>query len=960
MLKSAKMPSTTADNSTRPPCCVRGDGGISSDKVVGGGDDGGDDHVLDSWFPSRTQPRNTTTTTIMAKTPQSCLHRPIIRSQTPTTNSRHHRPIAMQQSSSFPSSIDSFIAYRTNRDEEGGVVSNNDDDDDDSDSLAFRTRLHIADYPSRHHSSSSSSSKQLLRPLNHRPRWPCAIIASTAEDDSINDHAIAAPVGVKIGDFNQLVVPNIPTRERLNTTDTSATVPSYNTSSMLLKKNGMITNVHPHYMDNEATYCHGIGHKVTTPNHFPEDLKTFKMANRTLASSDIPETFHENYFDEVAMTKTTHTPPPPCHEGGTCRRKGSFYDDAASDVSSLTDAVSFHHEDGKKEVEKEMVADGLHQFADMRHRSFSTTVIAATPGTGGVAASQASPVRNASPSTTNPVSLMAAALLRKPRVLQRVRSLRSHSLEGFDHTLEQQLYMDGSKRGIVENIVRREQQDIQQQSHQHLPSHTSPRRPLVDRGASIYQSPLGEAIDREKISSSSRKLQSLSSSSQNSRSTSSSTTMTHQKRSRNVSRSGKPQISSSRRNHSPVPGDEGRAHASARRHRQTNSDDTRVTASRDIESLWVSTSPPPLLGARASTTTGLQNSWLTFSPNLPPLMGSEVKQRRRRHSDFPAEDTRPSTTGRLPLRSGEDLIDITVDEPVDPFSGLIGMPPSIVGRESDDVFGFPTISSSCSSGDVDNNSSIRSSSSPAPPGGESFLGKPPSGKRTPKRAIVVETFDPLLEGGRCGDGDGIKASSFSMLSPRRPSATPPRHYKDDPLLANSSYRPPMMMRSPTSSGQSHQTRPTLTLRSNSLGSGLNENPSVGSNTCILGTIAQLEVSTPRGLKDRTTAVRFNSSSRSLNGTVHSTFEAVSGVTEEKSSRTTQTTLLLDKSHDEQDYENDEDGSCRSFTEEFHRREQKHKVVAREVKQILGFGVVGKWFGRSSEGTKLKRAGGCLT
>ena len=331
---------------------------------------------------------------------------------------------------------------------------------------------------------------------------------------------------------------------------------------------------------------------------------------------------------------------------------------------------------------------------------------------------------------------------------------------------------------------------------------------------------------------------------------------------------------------------------------------------------------------------------------------------------------------QLPLRPGEDLIDVTYDEPVDPFSGLIGMPPSIVGCEAGDVFGFPSISSSCSSGgggDIDNNSSIRTD-------GGSYSGRPPSGKRTPKRGIIVETFDPLLEGEECGNaGDGLveaSSSSFSGLSSFRPSATPPRHYKDDPLLANSRYRPPammmmMMMQSPTSSsGLSHQKqRPSLTHRSLSLGSaGLNVNTSLDCNTCILGTIAQLEVNTPRGgssMKDgkvdhgrsssaaAAAVVRFSSSSRSLNGT-----------TDEKSSRTTHTTVPLDKSHDEKDYDDDEDdddGSCRSFTEEYHRREQKHKGVVREVKHILGLGAVGKkLFRRGSEGTKLRRADGCLT
>jgi hypothetical protein len=415
-----------------------------------------------------------------------------------------------------------------------------------------------------------------------------------------------------------------------------------------------------------------------------------------------------------------------------------------------------------------------------------------------------------------------------------------------------------------------------------------------------------------------------------------------------------------------VPGDEGRAFASARRHRRTTSDGNRAS-SRGIESLWVtttSTSLQPSLVARASTDASIQNSWLTTSPTPPArIMGAGVTQRRRRYSNIPIEVTRPNNTGKSSLQPDEDLIDVTYDEPVDPFSGLIGMPQSIIGC-SDDVFGAPTITSSCSTEGGDNSTSIQSSSSPVPPGGGTYSGRPPSGKRMPKRAIVVETFDPLLEGEGCGN-DGIEATSFSILSPRA-AATPPRHYKDDPVLANSRYRQPMMMRSPTE-GQSHQQhqRPSLlTHRSMSLGSGLNVNPSIGGNSCILGTIAQLEVSiTPRGLKDLNAAAghRFSSSSRSLNGTGHSSCEPGTpsgGATDEKSSRTTHTTLPLNKSRDDYDDDDEEDvGSCRSFTEEYHRREQKHKGVVRELKHMFG---LEKLFRRSSNGAKLKRADGCLT
>jgi hypothetical protein len=484
---------------------------------------------------------------------------------------------------------------------------------------------------------------------------------------------------------------------------------------------------------------------------------------------------------------------------------------------------------------------------------------------------------------------------------------------------------------------------------------------LVGRGVTIYQSPLGEAIDREKISTSFRKLHPPSS--HHSWSSSSSTAMSDRRAS---SGKGKSEISS-RRCHSPVPGNEGRAWSSARRHRRATSEGNGV-ASREIERMWATSSPTPSLGAKSAAVTSIQSSWLSSSPT--PQLGAETTQRRRWHSNISGTST--TTTTKAPLRPGEDLIDVSYDEPVDPFSGLIGMSPSIVGCESDDVFGFTTISSSCSSGgDKDYNSSVRSSSSLGQGGGSS--GRPPSGKgrRPPKTAIVVEAFDPLLEGG-CGDVR--RTPLLSVLSPLRPSTTPPRHYKDDPLLANSRYRQPTITRVP-SHGQLHQPRPTLTPRSTSLGSGLMGN-TVGGGKCLLGTIAQMEVNqtTPMmilgtaplnaGLlamsssDHEDSAAGHQSSSRSLNVTGHST--NTSGAKDDKSSRTTHTTLPLDKSHDENCYyeEEEEDGSCSSFTEEYHRREQKHKGVVREVKHLLKPMV--KLFRRGSEGTKLKRADGCLT
>ena len=265
------------------------------------------------------------------------------------------------------------------------------------------------------------------------------------------------------------------------------------------------------------------------------------------------------------------------------------------------------------------------------------------------------------------------------------------------------------------------------------------------------------------------------------------------------------------------------------------------------------------------------------------------------------------------------------------------------------------------------------------------------------------------------------------MSPLRPSAVPPRHYKDDPLLSKSKYRHPLIVSSQQLQQQQQQqssnhrpatvekkTRKKSSVRhqrSSSLGASITKHHNNFSNACMFGSIAQLETycthpaesmvittasmsrnvscasldwdGSITSLTDQNSVGHGNVSAGTGQSQLHITPRSDGAEEEEASSssfvlRTPNSvqdlaivnivppTKLGDKKDDgnttTENNDHGENSSYGSFSEEYHRPEQKHKGVVREVKHIMKPMVkVGrKLLGRGNEDASMKRADGCLT
>ena len=385
--------------------------------------------------------------------------------------------------------------------------------------------------------------------------------------------------------------------------------------------------------------------------------------------------------------------------------------------------------------------------------------------------------------------------------------------------------------------------------------------------------------------------------------------------------------------------------------------------------------PPPSASSRhrRSSTLGDSVATTTTTTTLPPSS---------------------TTTGGTPPRppgGWDDLIDVSHDEPVDPFSGLVGMPPSIVACKSDlgvgmngigggglsRLFGPSAMISSLGSFENCDDSRRQSSSMHS-----SGLYGGPSATERPSG---VEVFDPLLV-----DGDTVESSSSSAQSRSMNGAavaagpfatTPPRHYRDDPLLAKSRYRNLWI-----EPGQSHQQRPSSSSSSSTAAArsvqSLPRPPqrastwgatAVGSwigGECMLGKIAQLEVSKMPVVINEASLMGMprNPSSVSLvldegfgqprSGHGSNDFARPATAVEKMLVAPTTPTgsSLREKTNDGG---GDDDSSSLSFSEEFRLQ---NKGLVREVKFMLNPVIMAgqKLLRRKSESAALKRADGCLT
>jgi hypothetical protein len=476
------------------------------------------------------------------------------------------------------------------------------------------------------------------------------------------------------------------------------------------------------------------------------------------------------------------------------------------------------------------------------------------------------------------------------------RAMNATSIQNTDRSLETRLYENGSKRNLFDNIlgrVRTTSGDIvvggSSRQHHHRTSKSEQLcLPLEGRGMSttaIYVSPLGRAIDQERIT---------------------------------TSPGGSPQRIGSIAEKSPS--------------RETRQYQTVVAVPR-----------------HRRVQSGITGSG-SISMKIPPPM--PLHQRSR-------------TQGNTRLSSvGVDLMDVACDsEPVDPFSGLIGMHHSIVACEDNEashIFGIPTLSKSTSSGTFlsDDDGTPRSlhSSSQDGSSGQSPLVKPSSSGE----------FDPLLD----GQQQQHTTKEEWLLNNVGGSNSPARHYKDDPLLANSRYRYPSWTGTKQSPKKKSLHKLPLTHRTSS----------GGGSECMLGKITQLEVGKLPAAVSELTLIgeEFYGESSMTNNTnidgrrhcatsfsdevviapTTTPFTTHNTTTTTTSATTTRGERNNERGENSTDYD-DNSSDVQSFSDEFRRH---NKGIKQEVKLIVNpFVTKGrKLLRRSSDNAALKRSDGCLT
>jgi len=458
------------------------------------------------------------------------------------------------------------------------------------------------------------------------------------------------------------------------------------------------------------------------------------------------------------------------------------------------------------------------------------------------------------------------------------RAINATSIQNTDRSLETRLYENGSKRNLFDNIlgrVRTTSGDIVVGSRQHRALKSEQLSlPLEGRGmaTAIYVSPLGRAIDQERIT---------------------------------TSPGGSPQrIGSIVAGGSPS--------------KETRQYQTVVAVPR-----------------HRRVQSGIPGSG-SISMKIPPPM--PLHQRSGTQGNIRTPSSRTSTVG-------VDLMDVACDaEPVDPFSGLIGMHHSIVACEDNEashLFGIPTLSKSTSSGTfLSDDGTPRSLHSSSQDGS--------SGQSPVVRPSSSGEFDPLLEGQQ---QHTIKEEWNS----------PARHYKDDPLLANSRYRYPSWTGPKQSPKKKTLHKPPLTHRTSSSGS-----------ECMLGKITQLEVGKlPAAVSEltligeefveSTTMNNFNLDDRQSTASFLDEVVIATNTTSLTTHDTTTSTIRGENNNDGGDnkIDYDDNSSVQSFSDEFRRH---NKGIKQEVKLIVNpFVTKGrKLLRRTSDNAALKRSDGCLT
>jgi len=227
------------------------------------------------------------------------------------------------------------------------------------------------------------------------------------------------------------------------------------------------------------------------------------------------------------------------------------------------------------------------------------------------------------------------------------------------------------------------------------------------------------------------------------------------------------------------------------------------------------------------------------------------------------------------------------------------------------------------------------------------IGAQASASLLSSRPSTTDEFDPLCEDEVMSFGIGQSMSSSTAHSALHQSSPllPPRHHKDDPILAKSRYRNPLFAHpsrrvNRIDKAKNGQKRPVL-----SRGASVDD-------ACMFGSIAQLELSSSnrtsisnRTLSPRTPGLSAPSFDRSeFSGSSH----ALGSVTEIVGE-----SLSLQPSREGIGADEEED-SVESFEEELQRGDGKAKVVVNEMKQMFG-----SLLRLPKEKVATKRADGCL-
>ena len=334
------------------------------------------------------------------------------------------------------------------------------------------------------------------------------------------------------------------------------------------------------------------------------------------------------------------------------------------------------------------------------------------------------------------------------------------------------------------------------------------------------------------------------------------------------------------------------------------------------------------------------------------------KEHRRIKSGVDEKSTGVKSSWLMPISSASqgDMIDMNTTDPVDPFSGLIGMPQGDVSAASEssssclNVFGSPVSKSSlggvspleppcidqaCKSSLLSNRPSVISSHC----------------RRRTCGASVTSDFDPLYEDEEYTSSSIVGGQSFGSSTAHSAlhSGLPPRRHKDDPLLSKSRYRSPLLFASPNNNGR-------VSSRKSKNGHRGGHHRVATVDNCMFGSIAQVELSSSHKHTPYPTTPGSIGDLIDCQSAQHRSVDETATV----SITPVECTASLNTSPVEE--EGEDVGSVESFEEELRKGDGKAKVITKEVKNVFQPLAVSarKLLRIPKQEASTLRADGCLT